>query len=44
MHTNSSEKNEDKQLFIKKQVKKLFALLPLPPQCIFRVQRIDQTE
>lgn len=42
MHTNSSEKNEDKQLFIKKQVKKLFALLP--PQCIFRVQRIDQTE
>lgn len=31
MHTNSSEKNEDKQLFIKKQVKKLFALLPLPP-------------
>ena len=28
MHTNSSEKNEDKQLFIKKQVKNFLRYYP----------------
>ena len=35
MHTNSSEKNEDKQLFIKKQVKKLFVLSLSPSHNAF---------
>ena len=35
MHTNSSKKNEDKQLFIKKQVKKFFALSLSPSQNAF---------